>query len=435
MSTNNLKHIRRLLWIYFLLLIFEGALRRWIFPGFSTPLLLVRDPVALLVLIKAWPLITHRPLWRWVQPLLLVSSIALIFAILAGHGDLLTAIYGTRILVLHLPLIFIYSAVFNRDDVIRFLWVILCLSIPMTILITAQSNLPEIHLLNVGTGGVGTAVFDGAEGRFRPPGTFSFISGVSQFFTLSIASLFGVFYGSRVLLKGKILCAMACVALIVALPVSISRWLLAGYIQVAVALAFFLVFSRARIVPLLSGVFVLCVAFFIASSTPAFRESIGAFTARWEIAALAEAKNTDTFFTSSLGVFQLRVLDDILSPLQGGGTAPLLGRGIGIGTNVGAQRLTNGFVFLVGEGSWASSIAELGLPLGLVFIYWRCSLAWLILRLSVREAYDNNALPLVLSGASLLFVLVGQLGQPTGLGFIVFSAGITLASCTRSRAY
>jgi hypothetical protein len=47
MNPLQVKRLRQLLWLYFWLLIFEGALRKWLLPGLSTPLLLVRDPVAL----------------------------------------------------------------------------------------------------------------------------------------------------------------------------------------------------------------------------------------------------------------------------------------------------------------------------------------------------------------------------------------------------
>jgi hypothetical protein len=41
---------------------------------------------------------------------------------------------------------------------------------------------------------------------------------------------------------------------------------------------------------------------------------------------------------------------------------------------------------------------------------------------------------LILTGATFLDVLLGQLSQPTGLGFIVLGAGLTLAACNRGPA-
>ena len=59
MTQARFMRIRQLLWIYFWLLIFEGALRKWILPGLSNPLLLVRDPVALLALWWGSPLLNQ----------------------------------------------------------------------------------------------------------------------------------------------------------------------------------------------------------------------------------------------------------------------------------------------------------------------------------------------------------------------------------------
>ena len=38
-----------MIWVYFWLLLGEGALRKWIFPSLSGPLLIVRDPVLLAI--------------------------------------------------------------------------------------------------------------------------------------------------------------------------------------------------------------------------------------------------------------------------------------------------------------------------------------------------------------------------------------------------
>ena len=190
MREAKLRRLRQLLWLYFWLLIFEGALRKWILPGLSNPLLLVRDPVALLALWWGWPLLQHRR-WRlWLQSLLFIGVVAFFLAITVGHGDIPTALYGTRVMVLQLPLIFVFASVFNRNDVLRFAWVFLWLSIPMTLLLAAQSNLPDTHILNVAPGGEGSAAFQGALGRSRPPGVFTFISGVVSFYSLPASSLF-----------------------------------------------------------------------------------------------------------------------------------------------------------------------------------------------------------------------------------------------------
>ena len=39
--------IKKLIWTYFLLLLFEGALRKWFLPGLSQGLLIIRDPLVI----------------------------------------------------------------------------------------------------------------------------------------------------------------------------------------------------------------------------------------------------------------------------------------------------------------------------------------------------------------------------------------------------
>jgi hypothetical protein len=434
MRSARLKRIRQLLLLYFWLLIFEGALRKWVLPGLANPLLLVRDPVALLALWWGWPLLRQRRWQFWLQPLMVIGPIAFLLAITVGHGDIPTALYGARILVLQLPLIFLYAAAFDRNDVIRFAWVMLWLSIPMTVLLAAQSSLPNSHILNVASGGEGTAAFQGALGRSRPPGVFTFISGVVSFYSLAAASLFNLLYGTSLRLRGRVFCAVAGIALVVALPVSISRSLLAGYLMVLVALLVSLVLTRTRILPLISGLLAMAIAIAIATSIPAFQDTSAAFVARWE-----GAGGVDREEVGDLGIasFQLqnRVLPGFTTPLAGLDRLPFFGYGIGMGTNVGSRRLTGESRFLLGEGGWDTSLGELGLVLGLAFVIWRVALTLWIMRLAFQAAVRGNRLPLILAGSSLLTVMIGQLSQPTGLGFLVLSAGLTLAALNPGSVY
>ena len=50
---QHLQTLRSLIWLYFWLLIFEGALRKWVAPALSAPLLVIRDPLVLLIYVQA----------------------------------------------------------------------------------------------------------------------------------------------------------------------------------------------------------------------------------------------------------------------------------------------------------------------------------------------------------------------------------------------
>jgi hypothetical protein len=436
MNNTRRKRLRQLFWLYFWLLIFEGALRKWIVPGLSNPLLLVRDPIAMLALLWGWPLLRQRRWSFWVQPLFMIGPLAFVLAMAVGHGDLFTAIYGVRVIVLQLPLIFVFGSVFDRSHVIRFAWVVIWLSIPMTILLAIQSGQPNSHFLNVGPGGVGTAAFEGALGRSRPPGTFSFISGVASFYSLAASSLFLLLYNTRIRQRGRLICTLAGIALVVALPVSISRSLLAAYILVVLAVVAALTLSRSRLTTLVSGLVAVALAIGVATMIPAFQDTSEAFLSRWEGAAAASGADRDEVGDLGIVVNQVqgRVLPGFITPFASLGNLPVLGYGIGMGSNVGAQRLSGQMAFLLGEGGWEVSFGELGIPLGLAFVIWRIALALWMLRLALRAATRGNQLPLILAGSSVLTVMSGQLSQPTGLGFIVVLGGLTLAACNATSA-
>lgn len=424
-SPANLHQLRQLLWLYFLLLIFEGALRKWLLPGLSGPLLVVRDPVALLALWRGAPLLLQNRVQPWLQWLFGIALAAFFLAMVVGHGDLITALFGTRILLIHLPLIFLYASAFDRDGVLRFAKVLLVISIPMTVLMVTQSNLPDSHILNVAPGGDESAAFTGALGRSRPPGTFSFTNGLVAFYVLAASALFARLYGMRPTQRRLLLILAAGISLVVAAPVSISRALLFGYCLVLLAVITSLLLTRTRLLPLISGFMALLLVFLIGSNIPAFRDATDAFSARWTQANASEGGDQ-----GALGVFQVRVLGGFTGAFETRDSAPILGFGIGMGSNVGAQRLAGERRFLIAEASWESTLGEMGLLLGFVFITWRVALGWFLLRLSLRSATHGNPLPLIFLRSSFLRVLNGGLNQPTALGFVVVTAGLTFAACS-----
>src|SRR5207237_9520751 len=54
-ATNErlLTFLKRAIWVYFFLLIFEGVFRKWLLPQYSDVLLVVRDPVVIVIYMLA----------------------------------------------------------------------------------------------------------------------------------------------------------------------------------------------------------------------------------------------------------------------------------------------------------------------------------------------------------------------------------------------
>ena len=218
---KTLANFKKSIWLYIVLLIFEGALRKWIIPSLATPLLIVRDPVAIYIIIYGY----LNGMFKsnvYVSSVWVISLISVFTTLLLGHGNLGIALFGLRILVLHFPLIFIIGTTFNKEDVVKvgkfFLWT----TILMTIVIGIQFYSPQTAWINVGVGGVGSSGFSATKDFFRPSGVFSFTSGVANYYGLA-GTFICFFLVDNTKGIPKWLLILATFSLIAAIPLSISR--------------------------------------------------------------------------------------------------------------------------------------------------------------------------------------------------------------------
>lgn len=404
--------LKACIWLYFWLLLLEGALRKWILPGYSDVLFVVRDPVVLYIYFLAWRngLFPSRPalvaLW-----IIVVASAA--FS-LAGEATPMVTAFGLRTNYLHLPLVFVVEAVLRREDVVAFGKAVLWSSIPILLLMLVQFSSSRNAWVNVGVG-EGTQIL-GALDRVRPPGPFSFISGIVSFFALAGAFVLAGWARAGDYRRGLLI--VATVVVIVAVPVSISRSLLLSLLIVgAFSLAMaFLDFRRLPkyLAPLVAGVVLVTV----------FSETtyVQALSKRWNDALIA---GEGDFYSNVVE----RMLGDFTQPLHAAMTAPVFGHGIGMGTVAGARLATGSSVFLFAESELARLIHELGPLLGAAFISWRWWLAGLLLVRGWRAfRLRNDPLGWMLAGAAAGSVMMGQWGPATQLGFSVFVAGLSLAA-------
>jgi len=156
------KHrIRQLVWLYFWLLLLEGALRKWIVPQLSNPLLIVRDPVVLVIYLYAVRArVFPRNGWTIALATLAVLTILCTFIQLLPYFPpkpiALVCGYGFHANYLHLPLIFVIGSVMRLEDLRRFGWWTLALLVPMTVLLVLQFRAsPDASFLWLGVALVG----------------------------------------------------------------------------------------------------------------------------------------------------------------------------------------------------------------------------------------------------------------------------------------
>jgi hypothetical protein len=419
MNPIGVNLIKNLVWVYFFLLIFEGALRKWVLPGLATPLLIIRDPVALLAILTAYKYKMLKSN-RYLNSMIVLTLISLMATMAFGHGNIMVAIYGARIILIHLTFMFLIGQILDYEDVVKIGKAVLIISIPMALLIGMQFYSPQSALVNRGIGGSaeGGGFNGGAQGYFRPPGTFSFTVGNVQFF--SLVSVFVLYFLFNLKNVNKIIVIGSAFALIAAVPLSISRGLL---FQVLIGLIFVGISisgDAKNFGKLLTIVFFGFIVIFILKDTPFFQTATGAFTERFETANEAEGGVESMFLDRFLG--------GLLTAVTGTDGLPLFGHGLGMGTNVGAQLLFGSAVFLIAEGEWGRTVGEMGPLLGILIIFVRSTWVFSVFFKSFQKIKEGEILPWLLMSFGFLLLLQGQLSQPTSVGFVVLVGGLVIAS-------
>jgi hypothetical protein len=423
-GSRALLRVRRLIYFYLILIVLEGALRKWAVPQLSNPLLIIRDPVAILIYFAAlrsrcFP----RNAFFFSLAIIAVLSWVLGFVVLIQYvpvkTSLLVTAFGFRSNFLHLPLIFIMASVFDLEDVKRIGWWTIAGLVPMALLMALQFRAsPDAFINRVAGVGEGTQILSSG-GKIRPPGPFSFISGAIFYLSAGTSFLLHAFL-AKLPYKSWLL-YLAGVSLVVGVAVSGSR---GAVLAVGLVVASLLIILLARpdlMTSIGRNILVAAVLLWVLSYVPFFRHGVSLLSERFtESAEIAE--------TTVVGGLATRTISGFTEGLSRIPEAPLSGWGLGIGTNGGSAFLMGHSMFLLSENEWTRIVFESGPILGVAFLLWRVILAWHLLLQSWRALRAGNTLPIFLFSAGFFAVLNAPLGQPTSAGFAVIFAGLCLAA-------
>ena len=408
------RRIVGLLWVYFALLIGEGALRKWVLPGWSDALLVARDPIAVAILFLAF----RDNLIIGTGPGRGLAAVSVGFVVLAllqiGLGDVLSLpvlLYGLRTYCLHPALIFVIGRVLTGRDLRRMTLVLMLLMLPIALLMVEQFRAAPSDWINTGAG-EGRMQIRSALDHIRPPGPFSFISGPVLFYSLGLACLVGSEFG-----RGRDLFLARCagwIALVIAVAVAGSRALVVGLVPVLAAVGLGIV-MRPNVAGRL-GRGAIVAAFIVASVWSSAVVQDGFAVLRARVGEAAGSENVASRATSTYTGAFAAVTD-----------APLFGYGLGLGTNAGNALLGAG-MFRLGEDEWTRVILEAGPLFGVSYLVWRLWLVLWLARGALRAASLGYLFPMLCVGASVGNLVNGNWGQPTTQGFAVWTAGMALAA-------
>lgn len=411
---RDLFWIKQLIWLYFFLLIFEGALRKWVLPGYSNPLLIVRDPIVVAAYILAYRSgLFPRNVFISVAAVIAFVSLGVSFFISRESPTI--AIYGFRTNFLQLPFIFLIAKAFDARDVEKVGYWTFILSVPMAVLMVLQFLSPPTAWINLGLND--NAQIASALGRIRPPGTFSFISGPIFFYSLVAAFLLHTQFDKR---YPTWLVVAATTATLCAIVVSGSRTLAANIGVVFLIGLICCLFLRPVLVLRWIGLLaVLGVAAFFLSKLSFFNIGVEVFSAR--ISNASDSEGGSTGFLARFAAGFMGFIPELYE-------APLGGKGLGMGTNVGLALMMDKSQFIWYEDEWARHVLESGPILGVSFILYRLMLTLWIGVVALRHAARRDPLPLLLFGTFVLTLLNGIISQTTILGFMIFLSGICLSA-------
>ena len=436
-SERHRETIVNWIFIVYWLLIFEGALRKWVLPQFQKEIFFIRDPFILVIYFlclkyRIWP---RTQLWTmaaitlmWLGGALLLLQI--VCGVIASKLTLLLAIYGWREYFFSIPLAFVIAECFNRDDLLRLVKYTLLVSIPIAILSILQASAQVSSALNAGFADNPANAFvplDVALGFMRTSGTFTSNEGQSHFIGSLIPMVLWIWILAperrplrRMMLWSVTLAVLTNLAVsgqrtafVLALAVVITTLgaatlLLRGYVaRRALKITCGLLFGGAIVAPVL------------------FQGQLNALSVRAAGAAVGDDLYSYGLVNRAAGDFThfTELIPD----------APWLGYGLGIGGN-GTTRL--GVPETVSaEDDWSRNIVDLGPAFGGLFIGFRILLVASLIAGGVAAARRwGDLLPLLLLGFIGIVLLYGHItGQGSVNGYAWLFAGFCMAASSTAR--
>lgn len=413
--------LKKLFWLYFLLLIFEGALRKWFLPQYSAPLLLIRDPIGLLIIFEAYRTNKWPEKWSVVTGALAVGLIALcVIQVAVNDNPWPAAIYGLRSYLLPFPVAFVMGENLDVDDLRKFAKWTLWLMLPETALAVLQYAAPSDSILNAGAYASAEQITYVGQ-HVRASGTFSFVVGLASF--APMVAVF-VLYG---LVQEKFaevwLLWMAAFAVILSMPVTGSREFVYEVAAVVACGGIAAAFGVTEFLKSLKIIVPLALVFVLASFLPVFSESSASLRERFTGANQAEGGG-------NVGrAIAHRTVEPIQVRLEHTdfGSKPF-GLGMGRGAAAVSTLLRGSVGFEAGENEIDRAFIELGPLPGIAFTLFRFVLALIILVKAFSKARSGEPLALLFAPLMISSVALGVLEQPTEQGFMVMALAFSLAA-------
>tara|TARA_B110000971_G_scaffold2660_1_gene2866 strand:+ start:3792 stop:5090 length:1299 start_codon:yes stop_codon:yes gene_type:complete len=372
--------------LIFFYILFEGAVRKWFLPNLILEITLLRDCIVIYGILYSFKNgIYDKSNWQenviFFWTILVVVWAFVQFLIYQNNYKIY--LVGFRGWVLYFWFALMFLNAFNKDTLDLISKTILLSIIPIGLLSIVQHFLPITHALNVQSGleaFPGEGIFTVTSGIPRTTGTFTFVSGFTEY--MKFITPFFVYF-----IDG-------------AYKNNLSK-----KIKVTLILIFFLtcLTSGSRTTIMFASIIMFCYFLYVAKNSKEKRIATYIFwTLGLGIVGLVFFKTAidatfERFVTATSGENSYyRIFVTIFGTSEAWEKFTFLGKGIGAGSNL-SQSYVGNQVFSLGEFESTRNLREGG-ALGLLFLLFKVFFSIIILLKSYKiSKSSNNILPFFFS--------------------------------------
>ena len=441
--------IVRLIFTIYLLLIFEGALRKWVAPQLGKPLFFIRDPFVLAIYILVF---SKRIRFRrgFLEIGCLFGALGLILIvgqhILATREEELLppvlSAYGWRNYFFYLPLAFIVGRYLDSRDLGRLTQMTSLIALAMSGMVIIQFSSGPNASINKGSSDNANEVYFNQtlpEGHVRASGTFTSNTGLTSFAASAVAFALSLWLTSRRSrsLSFYLLLLCATGGAVTCLAFSGSRGAFVWAALIAVMAVAGLSLSSERL-GLRAGILISVLVASGAAVVPVlFPDTIRVFAQRWSEGDILEQQSYGSNGILGRMVYELFDFHLLLSdtPPQGYGLGSAGNAAWQLGTRAEVVTFYDPAQIGAAESDWGRHILELGPIFGCLFILYRVAFTiWLAKEALAATRRSGNPLPWLLFAFVSIIMLNGQItanGTENGYGWLF--TGFCLAAANTVR--
>jgi len=442
--------IVRFVFLIYLLLILEGAIRKWLMPGLGEFIFFIRVPVTLWLYLFVW----RRGVWpRPYKFLVFGLSIAIVglllipFQMIVGGYSaqhLILAGYGWINYFFYIPLVFIIAEHLHLSDLQRLIKITLLLAIIATPLAVLQLFSPANSSIvqGFGTGPMNQFVGlgFGYANKARPMGFFTSSVGQQMFISSTLCFVIAVWIVPTFRKNiSALLRYGSTIAVMILIGVSLQRGALvhAGIVLVFTLLGGVLAFRRSMFLKSVIYPFVF-VVLGLTIVTVWFPSAYEMFMVRLGF------MESSYIMPTSLGLFD-RIIHELTRFVLIIEHVPITGYLLGMGGNASSQLSwvdlpeiwtswdgSHGFA----EDGLSRNIVELGPVIGFIFIYYRYSFFLSLFNKALFMARNGSPFPMMLIGFLGPLLLTMQMtGHGTIIGYAWMFIGFTMVSIREAKSH